>query len=87
MVLDLAIGQEVWYKGQEAQVIDFFLTHDEDEQEVCVLLRDGTSLWTTAERLYEENPDLVVMNKEDNSLYEDEEDYDEAYEGYDDYDI
>ena len=86
MVLDLGIGQEVWYKDQEAQVIDFSLTHDEDEQEVCVLLRDGTSLWTTAERLYEENPDLVVMSKWGNLPCEDEEDYDE-YEGYDDYDI
>lgn len=79
MVLDLGIGQEVRYKGQEAQVIDFSLTHDEDEQEVCVLLRDGTSFWVTAERLYEENPDLVDVR-------EDEEDYDE-YEDYDDYDI
>lgn len=66
MILDLGIGQEVRYKDQEAQVIDFSLTHDEDEQEVCILLRDGTSLWTTAERLYEKNPDLVV-----------EEDYDD----------
>lgn len=87
MVLDLGIGQEVWYKGQEAQVIDFSLTHDEDEQEVCILLRDGTSLWTTAERLYEENPDLVIVNEEDNPPYEDEEDYLEAYEDYDDYGI
>lgn len=89
MVLDLGIGQEVWYKGQEAQVIDFSLTHDEDEQEVCILLRDGTSLWVTAERLCEENPYLVVMSKWGNlpcEDEEDEEDYDE-YEGYDDYDI
>ena len=87
MVLDLGIGQEVRYKDQEAQVIDFSLTHDEDEQEVCILLRDGTSLWTTAERLYEENPDLVIVNEEDNPPYEDEEDYLEAYEDYDDYGI
>lgn len=60
MILDLGIGQRVWYKGQEAQVIDFSLTYDENEQEVCILLRDGTSLWTTAEKLYEDNPDLVV---------------------------
>lgn len=60
MILDLGIGQRVWYKGQEAQVIDFSLTYDENEQEVCILLRDGTSLWTTAEKLYEDNSDLVV---------------------------
>lgn len=60
MILDLGIGQKVWYKGQEAQVIDFSLTYDKNEQEVCILLRDGTSLWTTAEKLYEDNSDLVV---------------------------
>lgn len=90
MVLDLGLGQEVQYKGQEAEVIDFYFTHDEDEQEVCILLRDGTSFWITAERLYEENPDLVVVDPPQ----EDEEDYlscyenyDSCYEGYDDYDI
>lgn len=86
MVLDLGLGQEVQYKDQEAEVIDFYLTHDEDEQKVCILLRDCTSFWITAERLYEENPDLVVVDPPQ----EDEEDYlpgyDSCYIGYDDYD-
>lgn len=55
MVLDLGIGQSIWYRGQEGQVIE----DSPQEEEALIYLPSGESLWVSYESLLENNPDLV----------------------------
>lgn len=71
MRLDLAIGQTVRYKGKEGQVIDVDLLGND----VCILFRNGDSLWVEQERLVDENPSIPDLDE------------DWGYEGYEDYDV
>lgn len=66
--------------GQKAQIVDLEETDwGAPDQDICLMFRDGQSLWVSPERLLLCNPDLVIKDNSPES--------DECYRGYDDYDI
>lgn len=65
MVLDLSKGQGVKWQGKEAQIIEILYKHWGRVRQYALLYipEKRKSILVTVERLYRENPDLVVVQK------------------------
>lgn len=65
MVLDLSKGQGVKWQGKEAQIIEIQYKYWGRVRQYVLLYipEKRKSILVTVERLYRENPDLVVVQK------------------------
>ena len=65
MVLDLSKGQGVKWQGEEAQIIEILYKYWGRVRQYALLYipEKRKSVRVTVERLYRENPDLVVVQK------------------------
>lgn len=65
MVLDLSKGQRVKWQGKEAQIIEILYKYWGRVRQYALLHipENRKSILVPVERLYRENPDLVVVQK------------------------
>ena len=65
MVLDLGKGQGVKWQGKEAQIIEILYKYWGGVRQYALLYipEKRKSVRVTVERLYRENPDLVVVQE------------------------